>query len=577
MLRVIPPREDETAEGLEVRWSRAVALARSPAEGEAELHLPLRAVAVEPVGYLRLLAEGRRLRLQFVDLDALRELCAAMTHQIERAAIQNALDLRLVNEAKDRFLAGINHEIRNPLNGLTGLLEILKTEKLGGRSAHLLETMSACAAQLAATMDNALDFASLSQGPAGRREARFELGELVRGGGAHDFRSADRVRHVLPAGPVWLRGDAGKLRQILGNLVGNALKYGQPPHAEVSAVLLPRGGERMELTLEVANPSPPESTRDMEEWFQPFRRGRRALDTGVPGTGLGLAICQRLVEAMDGTINARRRGPDVVFTVTVIVSRSQPPEEGQTRLRAMADAAEASVVEPRGRVLAIEDESYNRLVLNHYLGGWGYEVEWAESGATAESRMREGPFDLIVMDWRLDDADGSTLLPRLRALAPGGRLPPVIVLSAYATEEKQAAALAAGARAFLTKPLDPAALREILARHLPKTAHFHLGAAATASSPEQGPAEDGPRIDTAALLADLKADFAEARTLAGRDAPKAALCVHTMRGRARLLPPSELNDALADLERALAGPAVAPPVLSAAFSAVDILLREQKD
>lgn len=588
-LRLIPVRATETVATLEVRWARAMAVARTPAEGEAELHLPLRSVAPEPVGYLRLIAKGDRLRLHLLDMEALQELATVITRQIERDALRQTLVLRQVNEAKDRFLASINHEIRNPLNGLTGLLAILKEQDLQGRPAYLLETMSACAAQLAATMDNALDFASLSQRSAQAHESRFELGELIRGSGAHhEIHGGDSVRYHLAAEACWLRADAGKLRQIIGNYIGNALKYGQPPRAEVRAFLNPGRRDQTELTIEVSNPCPPESTRDMGEWFTAFKRGRLALESGVPGTGLGLAICQRLAHAMGGTVSARRSGGDVVFSVTVNVIPCLPPEARESER-----AADPPLPNPsrRVRVLAIEDESYNRLVLNHYLMAWGYEVEWAESGAAAEECFRVGRFDLIVMDWRLDDGDGAALLPRLRTLVPGGRLPPVIVLSAYATDEKEAQALAAGACAFLTKPLNPAALREMITLVVPESRQSTAFPQASPAAPTAetlrntqpfpflgvaaAPVVPGFEIPTASLLADLHADLELVRSLPPKDAHLAASKVHAMRGRARLLPPSELNVALADLERILSAPSE-PAIRTAATEAVRRLLRQQE-
>ena len=539
--RVAPPRPGLNEVHRLARWEDVIHEAAAWKDREDLWIIPLHTVGSEPVGYMRLMARGWSLRLNELDRATLLELSAAIARRIEGEVLRVSLDLRQANEAKDRFLAGINHEVRNPLNGLTGLLHLLRREGLRGRPAYLVETINACAEQLVATMDNALDFANLSQGRAVLRESRFELGALLRGSVAHHtVTTADRVRLRPPPAEHWLVGDAGKIRQIISNYVGNALKYGQPPRAELGAAVMKTTPERLHLCIEVRSPSPPTTGEDLGEWFKPFRRGRRAVETGASGSGLGLAICQRLAQSMSGEVGVSRDGDSLVFWLSVPVTASEPPDATPAESPPPA-AAPAGSRPPR--VLAIEDEAYNRLVLNHHLSSWGLEVEWAESGAEAEQKVRAQAPDLVIMDWLLGDTDGAGLLPRLSAAQPGGHAAPVVVLSAYSTEEKQNQALAAGARCFLSKPLQPESLRQAIRDALPG---FTV-AAASASAAIGG----GPLFSTDDAEAGLREEWREVLAFRESEPERAAAHVHRMRGIARLLGRFELARSLGAFERAI--------------------------
>ena len=561
--RVVPPRPGLNEINRLSRWDDVVREARRWSDREDLCVIPLQTGAAEPAGYLRLVASGWSLQLNQLDRETILGLAETISHEVEREVIRVSLDLRQANEAKDRFLASINHEVRNPLNGITGLLHLLRQEGLRGRPAYLLETLNACAEQLNATMDNALDFASLTQGRAVARPTRFELGALVRGSVAHlAVAAGDRIQIRLPPEECWLLGDAGKLRQIVSNYVGNALKYGQPSHAELRTQVRAIGAGRLELRIDVLSPSAISPGENPGEWFRPFRRGQRAAETGAPGSGLGLSICQRLAEAMDGFVGADREADQLAFWVAVPVRPLDPPGHS---LPAPAQDGQA-----RGKnaghpfhVLAIEDEAYNRLILGHHLRAWDLETDWAGSGAEAEEKIRERRPDLVIMDWLLGDTDGATLLPRLLAAHPGNP-PPVVVLSAYATEEKESQALAVGARRFLSKPLRPDALREALREAIPGLAAPAAGSPSSAEFPvDRGQLEQSLREEWQLALAQWRAQPAEA-----------ANHVHRMRGLARYLPPSDLTAALRDIEKTLSDGGDAGQI-EAALAATALLMERR--
>ena len=567
---VIPPRPGLNEANLPSRWDDIVRESVTWHEREDLWVIPLNSIGSEPLGYLRLLAGGSNLRLNKFERQAILELADSLSRQIEREAVRSSLDLRQVNEAKDRFLASINHELRNPLNGITGLLQLIRREDLRGRSSYLVETMQACADQLVATIDNALDFASLTHGSPVARPGRFELGSLVRGSTAHLIVGAeDRIVHRVPDDACWLIGDAGKLRQIVSNYVGNALKYGQPPQAEVHAFLMNGASGDTQLRIEVNSPWAGDPDEDPAELFKPFRRGRRAVETGVSGSGLGLAICQRLAESMGGSVGARREGGTIQFWVRVPVSPASPPSAVNTAPPVLASRPL--------RVLAIEDEAYNRLILNHHLVSWGFDVEWACDAVQAKAKIGEYNPDVVIMDWLLGDADGAVLLPKLRAAQPGAPAP-VIVLSAYSTEEKQSQAIAAGACRFLSKPLQPEALLDAIRDAVAPLSDGTHGNAPRPSPPSapkppsQPPAP--PPFDAAEAERALRAEWAGVLGAWQSDRPLAAKHAHRMRGIARLLSLSELSPLLARLEVALAESDDSSAIADAIRSATELLERQ---
>ena len=542
--KVIPARPGLNDANLLSRWDDVVRESATWHEREDLWIIPLNSIGAEPLGYLRLLAVGWNLRLNKFERQAILELADGLARQIEREALRTSLDLRQVNEAKDQFLASINHELRNPLNGITGLLHLLRREGVRGRSSYLVDTIQACADQLVATIDNALDFASLTHGSPVARPVRFELGGLVRGSTAHHVVGADdRVVLRVPEDACWLIGDAGKLRQIISNYVGNALKYGQPPRAEVHAFLLNASSGDAQLRIEVSSPSPGGDTvEDPADFFKPLRRGRRAVETGASGSGLGLAICQRLAESMGGAVGARREGGMLQFWVRVPISPASAPSAGRVSPPVLGSRPL--------RVLAIEDEAYNRLILNHHLVSWGFTVEWA--GAAAEARAKIGEFrpDLVIMDWLLGDADGSTILPKLRA-AQNGAPAPVIVLSAYSTEEKQSQALAAGAFRFLSKPLQPETLLEAIREAVAPLSDPAAPAPARPTTPKT---IVPPPVDAAEAEHALRTEWTGILAAWETDPHLASRQAHRMRGIARILFLEELSRALARLEAALGEP-----------------------
>ncbi|HLP08612.1 MAG TPA: ATP-binding protein, partial [Opitutaceae bacterium] len=366
---------------------------------------------------------------------------------LEAAVEQRTVQLRKANAAKEEFLASVSHEIRNPLNGVVGICAILQDSPVGPREKNFVRVLSGCAEQLRSMLDDVLDFSRIDRGEVTLTPAPFEIRALVEEATRVMDPALECCTLQLPESPQWLEGDAGKIRQIVCNLVSNALKYGRPREAGIELVLAPEPEARFRLRISVRNTGPTIPPDELPRLFESFRRGSGTDNT--PGFGLGLAVCRRLAERMGGRMTAASAGGTTEFALELVLPATRRPV---TR-----DAASAVV----SRALAIEDEDYNRLALGHALRALGYEIDWAVDGASALQLARRQAYDLILTDWKLPDIDGDELCRQLVAVLAPPR-PPIVAVTAYSSAEKLAAARAAGMAGFVTKPITREKLEQLI-------------------------------------------------------------------------------------------------------------------
>lgn len=415
------------------------------------------------------------------------------SEELERIVTERTEQLRQANAVKAEFIDSMNHEIRNPINGIVGLSEMLRERTTDPRQHVLLEALESCTLQLRATLDDVLDFSAIERGKMTLAAEDFDLRSLVRAACQAHSTAEFAVTHSDPtADPCWCHGDAGKIRLILGNYLSNAAKYGVPPQATVTWHVQPGTDGQPGLHLEVTSPGPSLGAEEQAKLFHAFVRGSRAQETKTRGMGLGLVMCRRYAEAMGGSTGVASSPGRNTFWLQIPVQLATAPEPS---------TASAT---PRARVLAIEDEHYNRLVLGHHLQRIGLPVDWAGSAEEAVSLIRLNTYDVILSDCSLPDAQGTEILTRLQAVVTPP--PPVIVISAYATTAMRDSLLKAGAHSFVGKPIDAAKLQAALAS-------VHLAArplddhAVTEPDHEQLNFERLIRLgQTATLLAEFAAD-----------------------------------------------------------------------
>jgi signal transduction histidine kinase/DNA-binding NarL/FixJ family response regulator len=358
--------------------------------------------------------------------------------ELEARVAARTAELRQANAVKEEFLASISHEIRNPLNGVVGICEILAERQVGPREHVLVRTLGGCADQLRSMLDDILEFSHLERATPTLANTDFELVALVEDCARVMDPDLTACALLLPEQPHWLHGDSGKIRQVVCNLISNALKYGVPREVGVELVATPAEAGGVRVRIAVRNTGATIPSDEIPLLFESFRRGSQT--GGVPGSGLGLAVCRRLSRAMGGHLTAASADGTTEFAFEFVLPSAQPP------VRATGTPA------PVSRALAVEDEDYNRLVLGHVLRSLGYTVDWAEDAAAALRLAATQPYDLVLTDWRLPDMEGGELCRRLLAILPAPQ-PPIVAVTAYATAEKLAEARAVGMAGFVSKPV----------------------------------------------------------------------------------------------------------------------------
>jgi signal transduction histidine kinase len=251
--------------------------------------------------------------------------------ELEAHVNERTAQLRKASAVKEEFLASISHEIRNPLNGVVGICAMLSDLEVGPREKKLVRTLGGCADQLRSMLDDILDFSRLEHGQVTLTPSDFEAGSLVEEAArAMDPELADCAL-ILPDQPAWLHGDSGKIRQIVCNLISNALKYGVPREAGVEVRIQPAEGGRSRLRLAVRNSGPTLSPDELNRLFDSFQRGA---NTGnIPGSGLGLAVCRRLAVAMGGTLTAASHDGTTEFALELVLANAQPPSHAPSPSR----------------------------------------------------------------------------------------------------------------------------------------------------------------------------------------------------------------------------------------------------
>ncbi|MPZ46393.1 MAG: response regulator [Betaproteobacteria bacterium] len=379
--------------------------------------------------------------------------------EIERRMVEARVNAEAAARTKSEFLATMSHEIRTPMNGVLGLAGLLLDTELSAEQHSYVQTLHGSATSLLDILNDILDMSKIEAGKLALEPIAFELAATVEDVAAlwaprAAAKSLELAVQIDASCPRCVIGDPGRIRQVLGNLLGNAIKFTGSGHVLLRASAAGESAEDAQVLFEVEDTGVGIAAADCRRLFEPFSQADTSTTRRFGGTGLGLAICRRLVQLMSGEIGVEStpgKGSRFWFSASLPAGAEQPPLE-QSDLDGK-------------RVLVVDDHPVNRMVLRKQMQAFGMRVTVAADAAQAWERLHAAgaveAFDAVVLDHHMPGTDGIELGRRMLA-DPRWRTLPIVLLTSGGHKYDSARARAVGFAGYLIKPARSSLLRKVL-------------------------------------------------------------------------------------------------------------------